>query len=389
MRIAAHRGTRWHAPENSRVALISGYTGGADVLEFDVQITQDRHLVISHDPTVKRLTGQEGVIRELTLSQLRELNFAATFQPRNSLSLHYFDPNSNRKLAIETLPDLLDYLPEDVELLIELKHDSSLGAGLRDAFVSQAVRTIMERVNPERVVLYSKDPDNLRLARQLAPQIRIAAFDYELTPLARFQLMEDVDADGLVTDLESLLDETGRLTELGEKIEVAFNSGARSIGAILYPKQGVFTKEQYESLRHKACVWSLSTDSMIEVIPFTRPRVELVNENFAGTKVNRELFALGYAKANKYAKVNQENGIHIEISEYDGVFPGPPANEVERRLQRLENDMMYVSKDWPFYSGGGLGLIKGIRGDFAAEVDYTVVNVAQATTLEMAVLNVD
>jgi hypothetical protein len=31
----------------------------------------------------------------------------------------------------------------------------------------------------------------------------------------------------------------------------------------------------------------------------------------------------------------------------------------------------------------------GVRGDFAAEVDYTVERVAQATTLEMAALNVD
>ncbi|HKQ79625.1 MAG TPA: glycerophosphodiester phosphodiesterase family protein [Blastocatellia bacterium] len=389
MRIVAHRGSRWHAPENSRVALISGYTGGADALEFDVQITQDGHLVISHDPTVERLTGQAGVIRGLTLAQLRELNFAATFQPRNSPSFHYFDPNSKRKLVVETLPDLLDYLPEDVELLIELKHDSSLNTGLRDAFVSQAVRTITERVDPGRVVLYSKDPDNLRLARRLAPELRLAAFDFELDPLARFRLMEEVNADGLVTDLESLLDDSGHLTELGAKLEAAFNSGARSLGAILYPKKGVFTKEQYESLSGRAFVWSLSTDSMIEIAPFARPGVELVNERFAGRKVNRDVVALGYAKANKYAEVTQDNGIHIKISEYDGAFPDPPATEVELRLQNLEDDMMYVAKDWPFYSGGGLGLVLGIRGDFAAEVDYKVDNVAQATTLEMAVLNVD
>ena len=46
--------------------------------------------------------------------------------------------------------------------------------------------------------------------------------------------------------------------------------------------------------------------------------------------------------------------------------------------------MMYAEKNWPFYSGGGVGTLRGVRGDFAAEVDYTVDTVAQATTLEMA-----
>jgi glycerophosphoryl diester phosphodiesterase len=390
MRIAAHRGTRLHAPENTLTALVSGYTGGADVLEFDVQITKDKQLVISHDPTTERLTGQAGVLREMTLADIKAFNFAETFQPRNSPSFHYFDPAAaSRKLKIETLPELLDALPDDVELLIELKHDSSLGTGLRDAFVQKSIEAIDERRLASRVVLYSKDPENLRLAKQILPALRLAAFDYELSPDERFQLMEETDADGLVTDLESILQTSGQLTELGEQLEAAYESGKRSLGAILYPKNGVFTQEQFEALHSRKFVWSLSTDSMIDIAPLVGRQRSMVKESFAGSKVNRDLFAFGYAKANKYAKVFQDDGVHVEISEYDGGFPSPPANQVERRLQALENEMMYVAKDWKFYSGGGFGLMRGIKGDFAAEIEYTVANVAQATTLEMAVLNVD
>ena len=73
MRIAAHRGHRLHAPENSRAGLISAYTAGADVLEFDLQLTKDGQLVLSHDPTTERLTGQPGRIIDLTLAELRKL----------------------------------------------------------------------------------------------------------------------------------------------------------------------------------------------------------------------------------------------------------------------------------------------------------------------------
>lgn len=50
---------------------------------------------------------------------------------------------------------------------------------------------------------------------------------------------------------------------------------------------------------------------------------------------------------------------------------------------------MVRMRDWPFYSGGGLGVVRGIDGDFVAEVSYRIARVAQATTLEMAVVNAD
>jgi glycerophosphoryl diester phosphodiesterase len=390
MRIAAHRGNRLHAPENSLTALISGYTGGADVLEFDVQITKDERLVISHDPDIKRLTGQQGVIREMTLHDLKAFNFGATFQPRDSPSFHYYDPASTRKVKLETLPELLEALPDDVELLIELKHDSSIDTGMRDTFVRKSLAAIDERNLTGRVVLYSKDPENLRLARQILPDLRVAAFDYEMSPDEQFQLMEEIGADGLVTELESILQD-GQLTELGKRLEAAYESGARAVGAILYSLSGTFTEEQYQALENRKFVWSLSTDSMIDVAPFARKQFPLAKSKFAGDKVNRDLFAFGYAKANKYITIRQEDGIHVEIGEYTGKpFPPPePVDEVDKRLQELETKMMWTAKDWEFYSGGGFGLVRGIKGDFSAEMEYWVKNVGQATTLEMAILNVD
>jgi glycerophosphoryl diester phosphodiesterase len=390
MRIAAHRGNRLHAPENSLTALISGYTGGADVLKFNVQMTKDERLVVSHDPDIKRLTGQDGVIREMAFRDLKAFNFGATFQPRESPSFHYYDPASTRKVRLETLPELLEMLPDDVELLIELRHESSIDAATRDTFVRKSLAAIDERDLTSRVVLYSKDAENLRLAKQILPALRVAAFDGELSPDEQFELMEQAGADGLVTELESVLQD-GKLTEFGNRLEGAYNSGKRSLGAILYPKNGVFTKEQFQALENREFVWSLSTDSMIDVAPFVRKQFSMAKSKFAGDKVNRDLFAFGYAKANKYITIHQQDGVHVEIRDYTGEpFPPPsPVDEVDKRLQELETKMMWTAKDWEFYSGGGLGLVRGIKGDFCAEMEYWVKNVGQATTLEMAVLNVD
>jgi glycerophosphoryl diester phosphodiesterase len=387
MRIAAHRGTRLHAPENSRNALLAGYTAGADVLELDLQLTADGELVVSHDGTTDRLTGTPGRIIEMTLAQLRALDFSATFRPRGSDNFEYY--HSTRRMPLERFPLVLEHLPEDVELLLELKHDSSLTTGRRDEFVGKAIAALTERGAIARTVVYSKDPDNLREARRLAPELRVCAFDYELAPDAQLALMTELGADGLVTDLDSVL-AGGALTAFGARLEAAITARGARVGACLYPyrQPGLFTRAEWEALRDRSFVWSLSTDSMLDVA-FVRRAVPLIrDEAFAGKTVDRERFALGYAKANRYGRVFQDDGVHVDIAPYDQPLHAP-GDALERRLHDIENKLTYTAKDWPYYSGGGVGVLLGIRGDFVAEVDYTVVNLGQATTLEMAVMNVD
>ncbi len=385
MRIVAHRGNRLHVPENTRIALLSAYAAGADVLELDVQLTKDGYLVVSHDGTIDRLTGQPGTILEMTLGELRQHNFGATFALRDGSKYPY-------RAQLETLPDLLSLLaPCGALLLVELKHDSSLNTGRREEFVEKAVRALIEEGVTDRTVLYSKDPLNLRLAGQLLPTLRLAAFDWELTPEQQIALLLEVGAPGLVTELSSVLNGNSGLTVFGEKLKQLHADGNLPLGAILYPhrKPGVFTQSEFDALRNEDFVWSVSTDSMLDVGRFVRPDWKWIEESFAGNEVNRQFWSFGYAKANKYCHVFQDEGIHIKIAPYDGQPEPPPTSALEREVRGLKEQMWFALKDWPFYSGGGVGLVPGISGDFRAEVDYTVQQVGQATTLEMAVLNVD
>lgn len=214
---------------------------------------------------------------------------------------------------------------------------------------------------------------------------------HEAEPAARLQLVRSLNADGLVTDLEGVLRPNGALTAFGRQLEAFCTERRLAVGAVLYPsrKPGVFTEPQCEVLWQMPFVWSVSTDSMIRVAPFTRgPGAKAVDGGaagrFSGKEVDLQQFALGYAKANRFCDVYQDEGVHVKIAEYE---PGPEeadAGLLEGRVSRLEDRMMYAEKNWPFYSGGGVGTLRGVRGDFAAEVDYTVDTVAQATTLKMA-----
>jgi glycerophosphoryl diester phosphodiesterase len=74
LRIAAHRGGRAYAPENTLAAFKDAIAQGVDAIEFDVQMTKDGELVVIHDTTVDRTTNGTGAVRDLTLAKIRALD---------------------------------------------------------------------------------------------------------------------------------------------------------------------------------------------------------------------------------------------------------------------------------------------------------------------------
>lgn len=68
----AHRGASEYAPENTMSAFRLGVEMGANGIETDVQITKDSMLVLFHDDTLTRVTGESGKICDYTFSELQE-----------------------------------------------------------------------------------------------------------------------------------------------------------------------------------------------------------------------------------------------------------------------------------------------------------------------------
>jgi len=73
-RLCAHRGFITGAPENTVPSIGVAIAMGAAEVEIDVRPTKDGVLVISHDNNVKRLTGEEGLIGEMTYEELMKLD---------------------------------------------------------------------------------------------------------------------------------------------------------------------------------------------------------------------------------------------------------------------------------------------------------------------------
>lgn len=147
MKVFAHRGASADWPENTLVAFRAGWRAGAHGAELDVRLTADGEIIVCHDATALRTTGQDLVVARATAAVLRSVDATSWRGP------HY---------AAEPLPllgEVVAELPHDRELLIEIKCGAEIVPALEalhvpadtvgflcfDADVLTAVRLAMPR----------------------------------------------------------------------------------------------------------------------------------------------------------------------------------------------------------------------------------------------------
>ena len=73
-KFCAHRGLSALMPENTLPAFAAALALGADEIEFDVRLTKDNELIVSHDNTLDRISDGVGKLNEYTLAELKALN---------------------------------------------------------------------------------------------------------------------------------------------------------------------------------------------------------------------------------------------------------------------------------------------------------------------------
>jgi glycerophosphoryl diester phosphodiesterase len=78
--VIAHQGGELLAPSNTMAAFRMAADMGVDVIETDIHITKDGHLVAIHDPTVDRTTNGTGAVADMTLEKLQGLDAGYHFQ---------------------------------------------------------------------------------------------------------------------------------------------------------------------------------------------------------------------------------------------------------------------------------------------------------------------
>ncbi len=105
----AHRGASEYAPENTLSSFYLGLMQGANGIETDVQRTKDGVLVLFHDDTLTRVTGETGSVCDYTLEELK------SFKVRGNAPTFFYD-------TIPTLREFLEaFAKYDIRFAIELK----------------------------------------------------------------------------------------------------------------------------------------------------------------------------------------------------------------------------------------------------------------------------
>ena len=108
--VTAHRGASAAYPENTMLAFQMAKEMNADWIELDVQLTQDGVPVILHDSNLRRTTGVNRNIWEVTYEEIQELDAGSWLSPEFS------------DQRIPTLDQVLEFAgQEDIRLNIELK----------------------------------------------------------------------------------------------------------------------------------------------------------------------------------------------------------------------------------------------------------------------------
>jgi glycerophosphoryl diester phosphodiesterase len=174
--VIAHRGASGYAPENTLAAFSKAVLLGAPSVEFDVQETKDRELVVIHDPNLKRLARDSRALVHVNYAELAKLDVGSWFGAEF------------RDQRVPTLEQVLDFFggtSRNIELQIEIKDGRKPYPGIE--------RKVLEALRHRptwngRVVISSFNHAALQSLRELAPAVRLG---YLANPQTRSATIKD------------------------------------------------------------------------------------------------------------------------------------------------------------------------------------------------------
>lgn len=147
--VIAHRGNHANVPENTLEAYEAAIACGADYIETDLRMTRDGHLVVMHDETIEKMTGENGKIGEMTLAELRTKKIK---------------PVLPEDTAIYRIPDfasVLELCKDKINIYLDFK----------EADAAKTYRMIREAGMQDHVVVYLNKEEQYTEWQKTAPLI--------------------------------------------------------------------------------------------------------------------------------------------------------------------------------------------------------------------------
>lgn len=246
--IAAHRGARSIAPENTLSAL-KKCAGHCDFMEIDVQLSSDGVAVIMHDDTLERTTN----VQEIEAFKSRKPYLLSDFTFEELSTLDYGSWFNKEYEPLLTLHDALKFIKDNnLYMNVEIKDMH----GVFDD--KQAVSTVLKEIEKlqvqELVIISSFRHEYLPLCKQMMPNIPTAALVEDEEPKDLIEHLKRLHVDSYNLD-DVLVDEqtVQMVREAGFFVNVyTVNDSVRAKELFDMGVNGVFTdvsKIMIEELR--------------------------------------------------------------------------------------------------------------------------------------------
>ncbi|PVZ67596.1 glycerophosphodiester phosphodiesterase [Pelagibaculum spongiae] len=154
LKTVAHRGYSALAPENTLSAFNKAFETGCSFIEGDFWLTKDGKIVAIHDPFTNRVCKDSNLwIEDCTLEQLKQLDVGSWF---------------DESFAGESIPELsevLEIVPEDKGIFIEIKCDKKIVPALKQYLENSKLRM-------DQQIIIAFDPEVIREVKKQIPQAK-------------------------------------------------------------------------------------------------------------------------------------------------------------------------------------------------------------------------
>jgi glycerophosphoryl diester phosphodiesterase len=142
---------------------------GADVLEMNVHLTADGHVVLMHDETVDDTTNGSGKVSDMTLEEIKSLEVGVNWTQDSGASYPY----RGSGVRVPTLEEVFTEFPEH-PMNIEIKADSEE--------LAIALCELIDRYSMTNRVLVASSRDMaMRKFREVCPLVATSADRAEVT----------------------------------------------------------------------------------------------------------------------------------------------------------------------------------------------------------------
>ncbi|MBT6611018.1 MAG: hypothetical protein HOB38_02845 [Deltaproteobacteria bacterium] len=176
--LIAHRGYKARYPENTLAAFEAALDSGAEMIELDITLSQDRSMVVIHDDTLNRTSNGKGAVRDYSITELKKFDAGNWFDDRFSDE------------KIPTLVEVLKQVNRRAVVNIEIKSSAFEDPAPADAIENQVIALIQKMNLLDCVLISSFEKRFLERIAAIEPTLALGVISGEPADAATVKMLK-------------------------------------------------------------------------------------------------------------------------------------------------------------------------------------------------------